>query len=137
MGAYDMAEMARKLSKGKDYSMNGIGKIMKDQDGYRFIPSKKMENLIAAAGKYSKILPYNQETKALWAIDSIGDGGLHLNDEEKNAFYLHSKNGFLSIVEKPSVSDELDEHYEMDDTILYHFVKKNAKQYRLHCPSEK
>jgi hypothetical protein len=134
---YMLAEAARALSKGKPYNLKGIGKITKDAAGYHFTPGSKLDKLITAAGKYSgKVIPYNAETKALWAIDTIGDGGLHIMDEDVSVFYLGQGNGKLIIIDKTSVSDEYDDLY--DDVLpdAVQFDRKNAKPLNLLCPTE-
>ena len=134
---YMLAEAARALSKGKPYNLKGIGKITKDAAGYHFHPGSKLDKLITAAGKYSgKVIPYNAETKALWAIDTIGDGGLHIMDEDISVFYLGQSNRKLIIIDKTSVSDEYDDLY--DDVLpdAVRFDKKNVTSFNLICPSE-
>lgn len=124
--------MAIAFKRNTPLNLVGIGQITRSGSEYRFSPDKKLQQLLEIAEQYPEpIVPVNSSTKKLYGIDTIGDGGWHLNDWGACwTQYLQYVNGALVFLKDEEVSDEWDDEKKSvpDDAPRFH--KKTAK----HCP---
>lgn len=129
---YIRSKIARAFKENIPFIFDGIGQITKSGSEYRFSPDKKLQQLFEIAEHYPEpIVPVNSSTKKLYGIDTIGDGGWHLDDWGACwTQYLQYVNGELVFLENEEVSDEWDDEKKSvpDDAPRFH--KKTAK----HCP---
>lgn len=132
--AFVSAGFARCFVNGETITLEDVGKLENKNGIIRFIPDPKLEKLMDIAKKYpDQIVPYNEETKRLWAIDTIGDGGLHLDGETETPFYLGMEDGELVILDDSGISDEYDEDKDYVEPDAICFDKEHAFFCKLTC----
>ena len=135
--AFVSAAIVRELFQGKTFTAEGLGIFRKEGGIIRFVPDVRLEKLMDVAEKYpSRVVPYNEETKRLWAIDTIGDGGLHLMDDVTDCFYLGMEDGQLTVLDESSVSDEYDDDKDYVAPDAVPFDAESARRFELVCQSD-
>ncbi len=135
------AEIARAIRAGRPYQFKGLGSIRKNGDYIEFVPDKSLKKLLSLAEKYPEpIVPVNAETKKLWGIDTIGDGGLHLDGWTGSylQYYDIADGKFVEINYEggTTVSDEFDDRKKFLAPGAKVFHKERSRKCLLICPDE-
>ncbi len=141
MKNYLNSEIARAIKMGKPYKFKGLGEIRKSGDKLEFIPDKSLKKYISLAEKYPEpIVPVNAETKKLWGVDTIGDGGLHLDGWTGiyMQYYDIADGKFVEIEgeDGSKVSDEFDDRKKYLAPDAKVFNKKRSRDCLLICLDE-